>query len=124
MKRKYLWITLGVVCAIASILVMVFYVYPRQKALSATEWYEEDIREVAGEYMSTIVTADQKVQSYKYQYFDYDKTIESENQNREDKQYPFSAVEVYIRVDGQKYQLHLVVDESGALRVQTHKVKD
>lgn len=124
MKRKYLFVFILALYIIVGVLVMVFYVYPRQKAMKDTQWYEVEINNIAIDYVKSIdPTADEPL-IRKYSYADYDKTIETENINREDKEYPFSKVEVWVRIDKVEYHLYLVKGENGALYVEKYEVED
>ena len=124
MKRKYLWIVLGISYILASILVTIFYIYPRQKALTETKWYEAEVNNIAIDYVKSVHPTAGEPLVRKYLYTDYDRAVEAENVNREAKEYPFSAIEVWVRIDKIEYHLYLVKDSDGVLYVEKHEVED
>ena len=124
MKRKYLFVFILALYVIVGVLVMVFYVYPRQKALKDTQWYEAEINNIAIDYVESIDTTGNEPLIRKYSYTDYDKAIETENTNREKKEYPFSKVEVWVRIDKMEYHLYLVKAPDGTLYVEKYEVED
>ena len=53
----------------------------------------------------------------RYRFLDYDQTIAKNNQSTEQKEYPFSKVDVHVRIDSIDYVFHIEKNSDGQLYV-------
>ena len=122
-KTKILLLVLLGVYICASILVVVFYVIPRQDALFKGSWYEKDINEVARQYIEQIAPGSDTFTHVSYSY-SYDKENAGDAGETSANSYPFSEVKMTLRCGKTEYTLYIEKNDAGELVVREHTSKE
>ena len=120
MKKKVI-VCLILVCVVVGFMAVITYLIPMFSRANDDDWYLSEINEIVTEYIEKGDFPDERIRIYRYVYDDYDKEISIRNQSSENKEYPFTKMQVYVEIGTRDYIFYISKSESGDLEVTKHE---
>ena len=120
MKKKVI-VCLILVCVVVGFMAVITYLIPLFSRANDDDWYLSEINEIVTEYIEKGDFPDDRIRIYRYVYDDYDKEISIRNQSSENKEYPFTKMQVYVEIGIRDYIFYISKSESGDLEVTKHE---
>ena len=121
--KKQLIITILIVFTIIQIISVIFFMIPRYRELFEDHWYHEFVDNIAIAYVQEINPSDEKVFVEGYYKYDIDDEIQKKNRGNENKEFPFTHIEVHVEKGKWTYIIYIKKDDAGKLYVHDYELQ-
>ena len=121
MKLKAIIIFCFVLILAVACQVMLLNTFPSMSDPYGDEWYIDVVDQFAIDYLRKKENIKEEMHVVEYYYTAYDKNIEIQNRDIEEKKFPFSGIDLTVTTSTQKYKVYVLVDEFGELQVEKYE---
>lgn len=119
--KKLLIVSLIVTVLVAVVAVVLSESFDSLKDPYNDDWYIDSVKNTAIDYISSSELEEQALWATNYHFTEYDNDIVMANRGKEEKVYPFQAIDVTLESRTQKYVVYMIVDEDGQLQIDHYE---